>query len=79
MINIINKLKELVDKLSPTASQVHVPVPISREDKVKKIRTDYDMICRKMREINEKMSTDNQVEPIDTNTDNIDIYRGKSF
>lgn len=79
MIRVIEKLKQLSAKLSPTASQVHVPVPISRDDRVKKIIADYKLINSKMKELNKEISLDNQVTSVDTNETDVDVYRGKSF
>ena len=79
MTNLIKKLRGLVEKLSPTASQVHVPVPMSREDKVKKVIADYNLISSKMKDLNKDLSLDNQVTSVDTDEIDVDVYRGKSF
>lgn len=79
MIRVLEKLKGLINKLSPTASQVHVPVPISRDDKIKKVIADYNLISSKMKELKKEITLDNQVESVDTNQEDIDVYRGKSF
>lgn len=79
MINIIERLKKLVEKISPTASQVHIPVPISREDKVNKVIADYNLISSKLKEMNKEISINNNVASVDTNENNMDVYRGKSF
>lgn len=79
MINIIKRLKKLAEKLSPTASQVHVPVPISREDKVKKVMADYNLVSSKLKELNKEISLDNNVASVNADEGSLDVYRGKSF
>lgn len=79
MIKVIEKLRGLVNKLSPTASQVHVPVPMNRDDKIKKVIADYNLINSKLKELNKEINLDNQVMSVDTNETNVDVYRGKSF
>lgn len=79
MINIIERLKKLVEKLSPTASQVHVPVPISREDRVKKVMADYSLVSSKLKELTKEISLDNNVASVNANEGSQDVYRGKSF
>lgn len=79
MINIVERLKKLVEKLSPTASQVHVPVPISREDRVKKVMADYSLVSSKLKELTKEISLDNNVDSVNADEGSMDVYRGKSF
>lgn len=79
MINVVERLKKLVEKLSPTASQVHVPVPISREDRVKKVMADYSLVSSKLKELTKEISLDNNVDSVNADEGSMDVYRGKSF
>lgn len=85
---LIEKLRTKTNKLSPTASQVHVNVPLgsTREEKINKILTDYKKVNTKMKEINSKKAINEVKSDKDLNieTDNNyntghDVYRGKSF
>ena len=86
MINLINKLKNLVNKMSPTATDLHIPVPISRDDKINKVIADYNKINDKLkqlkinntsinRETDEYLEVDDNIQTQDSQ----DVYRGKAF
>ena len=85
---LIEKLRTKTNKLSPTASQVHVDVPLgsTREEKINKILADYKLINSKMKALNSN-KTVNEIksnEDLSIDTDNTyntgnDVYRGKSF
>ena len=86
MINLINKLKNLVNKLSPTATDLHIPVPISRDDKINKVIADYNKINDKLKQLkinntSINRETDEYLEVDDTvqTQDSQDVYRGKAF
>lgn len=86
MINLINKLKNLVNKLSPTATDVHIPVPISRDDKINKVIADYNKINDKLKQlkinntsVNREVSEYLEVDDTVQTQDNQDVYRGKAF
>lgn len=85
---LINKILSKVDKTSPTATDLHVPVPMSsdKEEHVNKMIADYKKICQKLEQLKSESAEQNknndQEVKIDTeglNQTSSEVYRGKAF
>lgn len=86
LADLFNRISNVLNKVSPTASQVHVDRPLGKDERVNKIMEDYatvlnlfDAIRNSKTEKEDKNNENKDKEADDKNVEGSNVYRGESF